>query len=85
LFNLLYKIKGERKIIMAKKLTIEGMSCKHCVNHVETALKELEGVSSVQVDLKKGVADVELTTEISDDTFKNAIDEVGYTVVKIEG
>jgi copper chaperone len=83
--NSLYKIRGERKIIMAKTLTIEGMSCKHCVNHVETALKELEGVSSVQVDLKKGIANVELTSEISDETFKNTIDEVGYTVVKVEG
>ncbi|MEG2018838.1 MAG: cation transporter, partial [Clostridium sp.] len=34
---------------MKKKISIEGMSCGHCVNHVKEALSELPGVTSVDV------------------------------------
>ena len=32
--------------MIKKKLSIEGMSCQHCVMHVANALKELEGVGA---------------------------------------
>lgn len=40
------------------KLNVSGMNCNHCVNRVETALNELEGVEKVKVNLKKGTAQV---------------------------
>jgi Cu2+-exporting ATPase/Cu+-exporting ATPase len=70
---------------MKKILSIEGMSCKNCVHHVETALKELPAVEIVSVDLKKGLANITLNREVSNDTLINTIDEVGYKVTKIEG
>ncbi|MEG6616975.1 cation transporter [Peptococcaceae bacterium 1198_IL3148] len=69
---------------MTKKILIEGMSCGHCVKHVEEALKELEGVKSVKVDLAGKNAVVELAHEVADDKLKATIDEVGYDVVGIE-
>ena len=36
---------------MKKILTIDGMSCGHCVKHVETALKGIAGVDNVKVCL----------------------------------
>jgi len=30
---------------------VEGMSCNHCVNSIETSVGELTGVSAVKVDL----------------------------------
>lgn len=69
---------------MTKKLLIEGMSCAHCVRHVEEALKEMPEVNVVRVDLEGKNAVVELTKEVSDDAFKRVIDEVGYEVVGIE-
>lgn len=38
---------------MKRILTIEGMSCKHCVDRVTNGLKDIEGVKSVKVGLKK--------------------------------
>ena len=71
-------------IRMTKKIYIEGMSCNHCVRHVEEALKDIDGVKSVSVDLQKKLATVELAHDIEDEKFKSAIDDAGYEVVKIE-
>ena len=69
---------------MKKKISIEGMSCQHCVNHVTEALKELEGVDQVEVSLEEKRAIIESAKEIADADIKNAIEEVGYEVVEIE-
>jgi len=67
---------------MKKKILIEGMSCEHCVGHVKNALEGLEGVTSVEVSLGNKCAIVETTT--ADEVLKDAIEEEGYDVVKIE-
>jgi copper ion binding protein len=69
---------------MKKQINIEGMSCGHCVKHVEEALKEINGVTSVSVDLENKNAVIELSTEVADSQLKNAIEEAGYDVVSIE-
>ena len=68
---------------MKKTLKIEGMMCQRCVAHVTKALQEMEGVASVEVNLKKKTAIVELSAEISDETFISTITEAGYEVKKI--
>lgn len=68
---------------MTKKVFIEGMSCGHCVMHVENALKELQGVSSVKVSLEGKVADIELSSDVSDEKIKAAIEDAGYEATKI--
>ena len=35
-------------------LPVSGMTCPSCVRHVESALREVEGVSHVEVRLKEG-------------------------------
>lgn len=40
---------------MNKKVLIEGMSCQNCVNHATEALSELNGISNVEVNLKKKI------------------------------
>jgi len=69
---------------MKKKLSIEGMSCQHCVNHVTEALKEIEGVRSVKVTLETKSAEVDLVNDVDESKLKDAIDEVGYELVKVE-
>ena len=69
---------------MSKIIYIEGMSCGHCVVHVEEALKGICGVKSVKVDLTAKLATVELAHEVEDEKLKIAIDEAGYEVTKIE-
>ena len=67
---------------MKKKILIEGMSCEHCVGHVKNALEGLDGVTSVEVSLENNCAIVETTN--SNEELKEAIEEEGYDVVKIE-
>jgi copper ion binding protein len=69
---------------MTKTVFIEGMTCNHCVHHVEEALKELNGVKSAKADLTGKKAVIELTQDVSDKDIQNAIDEAGYEVTKIQ-
>ena len=68
---------------MKKIISVEGMSCSHCVNHVSEALKEI-GAKDVQVNLEKKLATAEISQDITDDTIKLAIDDAGYDVVGIK-
>ncbi|MCY6959051.1 heavy-metal-associated domain-containing protein [Clostridium brassicae] len=69
---------------MKKKLLVEGMSCQHCVKHVKDALMELEGVTNVAVDLEKKSALVDMEKSLEDSILKDAVEDAGYDVVKIE-
>lgn len=68
---------------MRKLVKIEGMSCGHCVKHVEEALKELNDVSGVTVSLKDRNAIVDMKSDIDDSIIKAAIEDVGYDVTEI--
>lgn len=69
---------------MKKKISIEGMSCGHCANHVKVALEELEGVTGVSVNLEGKHALVDLSADVSDEAIKAAVEEAGYEVVGID-
>ena len=69
---------------MKKKISIEGMGCQKCVAHVTEALKNLDGVKNVNVSLENKCALVELSNNVADEAFISAVDEAGYSVVKIE-
>ncbi|MBM7869152.1 copper ion binding protein [Clostridium pascui] len=69
---------------MKKKILVEGMSCGHCVNHVKEALKELNEVTSVDVNLDDKTAIIEASIEVKDEDIKFAIEDAGYEVVGIE-
>jgi copper chaperone CopZ len=70
---------------MKKLMMIEGMSCGHCVNHVKTALEELNEVTNVTVDLQGKNAVIELNKEVDDRILKEAVEEAGYEVIEIKG
>lgn len=69
---------------MKKKISIEGMSCQHCVSHVKEALSELNGVTNVDVDLEAKSAILEASADVKDEDIKYAVDDAGYDVVSIE-
>ena len=69
---------------MKKILNIKGMSCQHCVRHVEEALKELDGVIDVYVNLDENTAIVEMQEAIADELIKSAIEEAGYELAGIK-
>lgn len=67
---------------MKKVLSIEGMSCEHCVAHVKKALEAIQGVENVVVSLEENSATVE--TDVDNEILKSAIEEEGYDVVDIK-
>lgn len=61
-------------------LKVEGMSCGHCVNSVEGALKEIG--ASGKVNLAEKTVQVEYDeSKLSLDSITEAIEEQGYDVV----
>jgi copper chaperone len=62
-------------------LDVKGMTCNHCVMSVEGALKDLEGVSDVTVNLDSGKVDVKYDAEkVSKDNMTEAVEDQGYDV-----
>lgn len=63
------------------KLTIkiEGMSCGHCKMALEAAIGQMDGVSSVQVDLENNLANIEVENENIKEKVLETIKEAGYT------
>ncbi len=66
-------------------LSVEGMTCDHCVRAVTEELSAIDGVDVVEVDLRVGDASlvrIARTEAVSDDDIAAAIDEAGYTLAR---
>lgn len=71
-----------RKELQVKslELTIEGMTCNHCVMHVKKELSKLHGVTVD--DVRIGKAHVQYDeTKVGVEELARAIDEAGYKLV----
>ena len=68
---------------MEREITIEGMSCQHCVKAAAKALSSIEGVSDVKVDLETKKAVFTADESVTDDMIKEVISEEGYEVTEI--
>ena len=69
---------------MEKVLNIEGMVCMNCVKHVDKALREIQGMKDVTVDLESKSAKVLLSQEVPDEVLKSTIEDAGYQLVNIQ-
>ncbi len=67
---------------MRKILSVEGMSCGHCVAHVKEALESVDGVTKAEVDLASKRAVVE-GPSLDDAAMRAAVAEAGYEVAAI--
>ena len=67
---------------MKKKLTIDGMSCNHCVMHVTKALENLDGITDVKV--KIGKADINVPDGFDTAVLSDAIKDAGYELVGVK-
>lgn len=59
-------------------LTVDGMSCEHCVAAVTTEVGAVPGVDSVAVDLEAGTVTVAGGERLA---IEAAIDEAGFDVI----
>ena len=58
-------------------LKIEGMMCEGCVAKVQSALQSLDGVDSVDVNLKKGTATT-IHQGLPDEDLITAVVDIGF-------
>lgn len=66
-------------------LPVQGMTCASCVAHVEGALKELPGVSRVNVSLAAGKANLTFNpAQVTLAEMRRAVEGVGYVVPTAE-
>lgn len=68
---------------MKQVITIEGMSCQHCVAAVTEALQKLADVQQVSVDLAAGQATIEAAAPLPQQTLRDAIEDTGFDVLAI--
>ena len=64
-----------------KTISVTGMSCNGCEQNVETALRNLDGVSRVEANHDADTVDVVLEDGVSNDDVNAAIEQAGYDVV----
>ena len=61
-------------------LGVGGMTCNNCVNHVETALSNIAGVSDVEVNLAEAKATVNAESNIDKKILEEAVTNAGYSI-----
>ncbi len=64
------------------EIKVEGMHCNHCASKVETAVKSLDGVKSVKVDLDTKSVEIVSSTEIDRVALAKAIENAGFAVAE---
>jgi copper chaperone len=62
------------------ELTIQGMSCGHCVMHVKQALSKLNGLNIQNVEIGKAIVEFDETV-VSKQQIAKTIEEAGYKLV----
>lgn len=66
---------------MSKKLLVEGMSCQHCKQSIETSLKQLDGVKEVTAYYNEGYVNVNFDdNQIKLDQIVQEIEDLGFDV-----
>lgn len=62
-------------------LRITGMTCGHCSAHVKKALEQVPGVVAAEVDLTRGLAQVEGDAAAAD--LVAAVEAEGYQALEL--
>ena len=65
-----------------KTYTVTGMTCAHCVTSVGAEIRQIPGVTDVQVDLGSGAVTVVSGQPLDDAAVAVAVDEAGYELVR---
>ncbi|WP_028778458.1 copper ion binding protein [Shimazuella kribbensis] len=62
-------------------LSVNGMSCNHCVHAIEQAVGEIDGTKEIKVELAKKEVSVTFDDQkVNLDQIVDAIQEEGYVV-----
>ena len=61
-------------------ITVDGMTCGHCVAAVQSEVGKLDGVTDVAVDLSSGKVTVVAEATPDPTALREAVEEAGYEV-----
>ena len=59
-------------------VTVTGTTCGHCVSSVRDEVRDIPGVTAVDVDLATGKVTVDSEHEVEPESIRNAVEEAGY-------
>ncbi|WP_144927698.1 heavy-metal-associated domain-containing protein [Halorubrum salsamenti] len=62
---------------MTQTITVEGMTCGHCEQTVEDALREVSGVTDATADRETEQASVDGDVNVTE--LVQAVEDAGYT------
>lgn len=68
---------------MKQTLTVENMSCQHCVARITDKLSQLPEVTDVAVDLDKGQVVVDTTKAYSQSDYQEVLTKTIYKVTSV--
>ena len=82
--NLINKFFNKNKEIIDMKgnYKVQDMTCQHCVNTIENALKPIQGVEKINISLNDKL--VQVDGEYDENSVITAIQKAGYSVEKKE-
>ena len=61
-------------------ITVDGMTCGHCVSAVQSEVGKIEGVNEVSVDLPTGQVTIVGEQTPDPEALRAAVEEAGYEV-----
>lgn len=64
-----------------KTLTVDGMHCQKCVARITDALKKIDGIKKVAIDLDKKSVSIVSRCEIDVSVVTAAIQSLGFKVI----
>ncbi|SDG90402.1 heavy-metal-associated domain-containing protein [Nitrosomonas sp. Nm132] len=68
--------------MQATIINIKGMTCMGCVRSIKNVLEKIPGVSSAEVSLEDAQVTIQFdATIVSNDQFKQAIEEAGFEAI----
>lgn len=78
------KVETNEKLVK-KTMLIEGMACNHCAATVHHALVRVPGVKEANVDITKGIAEIQMAEGTSLVELKQAVSDAGYEPIGWQG
>lgn len=67
------------------KIEVKGLSCPFCAYGLEKKLKEIEGATDVEIDIKQGLATfkIDKNQQPKKDQLRKAVKDAGFTPEEI--
>ncbi len=63
------------------QIRVDGLACPYCAYGIEKKLKQIDGVGKIDVDLDKGLVDVDVAngTTLTEPQMKKLFKDAGFT------